>query len=328
MAKGFRKSIGEIYEGISFSGIDFSGFDGSLKKPEEHWFVGLCKKLYSFFPSMGKNGVFTEENKSAVFFLNWNLSAEEFAAASKVFAIFLLFLSFLIGGVIIFFEPLTSFVSLLLGGGFNVYFFAFGVPLLVSLFLINYFNSFPSLEAKREQTKALTYVPDILGYMVMSIKLVPNLEKAVEFAAVHGKGKIASDFRSMMWNFQVGVYNSLSEALDELAYKWGNYSEEFKKAMMRIRASVIENTEAKRFALLDQTMSEVLESVRNKMEDYARSLSQPTTMLFYIGVLLPLLLIIILPVGSSFSGAPLANPFVLFFIWLFLLLLLFLLITC
>lgn len=84
---------------------------------------------------------------------------------------------------------------------------------------------------------------------------------------------------------------------------------------MRVRASVIENSESKRYALLDQTMSEMLESIRNKMEQYARELSQPSTMLFYIGVLLPLLLIIILPVGSSFSGAPLANPLVLILIY-------------
>ncbi|MEM4364110.1 MAG: hypothetical protein QXS90_02415, partial [Candidatus Diapherotrites archaeon] len=59
----------------------------------------------------------------------------------------------------------------------------------------------------------------------------------------------------------------------------------------------------------------MLDSIKNKMEQYARELSQPSTMLFYIGVLLPLLLIIILPVGSSFTGAPLANPIVLFLIY-------------
>ena len=98
----------------------------------------------------------------------------------------------------------------------------------------------------------------------------------------------------LIWNVQIGVYNSLSEGLDALAYQWGKYSDEFKRSLMRIRASVIENTEAKRYALLDQIMSDMLESIRNKMEQYARDLSQPSTMLFYIGVLLPLLLIIIL----------------------------------
>ncbi|MBI2597752.1 MAG: hypothetical protein HYW50_00995, partial [Candidatus Diapherotrites archaeon] len=64
---------------------------------------------------------------------------------------------------------------------------------------------------------------------------------------------------------------------------------------------------------------EILESIRAKMEQYARDLSQPSIMLFYLGVLLPLILIIILPVGSSFSGAPLANPIVLALIYLIVL---------
>src|SRR3989344_1712758 len=85
---------------------------------------------------------------------------------------------------------------------------------------------------------------------------------------------------------------------------------------MRVRASVIEPTEAKRHAILDKTMDEILESIKLKMEQYARDLSQPSVMLFYIGVLLPLILIIILPVGSSFSGAPLANPVFLALIYL------------
>ncbi|MEK6941873.1 MAG: hypothetical protein AABW85_03385, partial [archaeon] len=131
--------------------------------------------------------------------------------------------------------------------------------------------------------------------------------------------KIAIDFQNILWETQLGVYNSISEALDRLALNWGEFSDEFKKALMRIRASVIEPSESKRFALLDKTMDEILESIRAKMEQYARDLSQPSIMLFYLGVLLPLILIIILPIGSSFSGAPLANPIVLGLIYLVIL---------
>jgi len=76
---------------------------------------------------------------------------------------------------------------------------------------------------------------------------------------------------------------------------------------MMIRASVLRTASQKRYSLLDKTMSEMLDSIKNKMENYARGLSQPSTVLFYIGVLLPLILIIILPVGSAFTGAPLAR---------------------
>lgn len=312
--RGTGPSIGELYGEITVSGEDFGEGERKLVKEPDHWFVVLCKRLHSSAPSLGKNGAFNEANRDAMNFLKWRLTPQEFTAASNLVLILSLAFALFTGSAIVF-SPLADFLAIISGGGFASYIFAYAPLLLLAVVFVNYFNSFPSSEAKREQTRALTYVPEILGYMVMSIKLVPNLEKAVEFAAQHGKGKIAKDFKDVLWSVQIGVYNSLSEGLDALAYQWGKYSSEFKRSLMRIRASVIENTEAKRYALLDQTVTEMLESIKNKMEQYARDLSQPSTMLFYIGVLLPLLLIIILPVGSSFSGAPLANPFVLFFIY-------------
>ena len=62
-------------------------------------------------------------------------------------------------------------------------------------------------------------------------------------------------------------------------------------------------------------MDEVLLTIKEKMEAFARGLSQPTIALFYVGILLPLMLIIILPIGSAFSGMPFANPVVLFLLY-------------
>src|SRR3989344_81271 len=309
-----KPSIGELYGKITISSEDFTKGERRLVKEPDHPFVLLCKRLYALSPSLGKGGSFTEENKMAIAFLKWKLTPEQFSGASKIVLILLLLCGLILGSIILF-SPLNEVLELISGGGAAAYIYAYAPFLLLAIGIANFFNTYPSKEARREQTKALTYVPDILGYMVMSIKLVPNLEKAVEFAAEHGKGKIAKDFKELIWNVQIGRYNSVSEGLDRIAYTWGNYSVEFKRALMRIRASVIENSEAKRYSLLDETMPEMLESIKNKMEQYARDLSQPSTMLFYIGVLLPLLLIIILPVGSSFSGAPIANPIVLFLIY-------------
>ncbi len=307
-------SIGELYEKITVSSKDFEEGERKLEKKIEHPFVRLCRRLHAYSPSFGNGGILTAENKSAMDFLGWKLTAEEYTAAAKIVLVVSLGLAFL-AGMVVLFTPLIDVVALLTGGGVTALIFSFMPFLLVASAVIYYFQMYPQIEAKREQTKALTYVPEMMGYMIMSIKLVPNLEKAIEFAAEHGRGKIADDFKNLIWEVQIGVHNSISEGLDALAYRWGKHSEEFKRALMRIRASVIENTEAKRYALLDQTMTEMLESIRSKMEQYARNLSQPSTLLFYIGILLPLLLIIILPVGSSFSGAPLANPLVLFLIY-------------
>ncbi len=311
-----ESSPGELYGEITVAMDDFEEGERKLTKKAVHPFVGLCQGIYRRFPFLGSGGQFNEENKDAVEFLEWPLTAEEFAAASA----FTLYVSAVIAVLIIFiiflFTPIPQMVGEIAQGIPFLDLFYIFIPFLVTVFyLVNYVQTYPAKEAKKEQVKALTYVPEIVGYMIMSMKLVPNLEKAIEFSAEHGKGKIANDFKKMIWDTQLGVYSTLSEALDALAYRWGKFSEEFKKALMMVRASVIENTEAKRYAMLDNTMNEVLESIRAKMEQYARDLNQPSVMLFYLGVLLPLILIIVLPVGSAFSQAPMADPLILFTIY-------------
>ncbi|MFH1256096.1 MAG: type II secretion system F family protein [Candidatus Diapherotrites archaeon] len=307
-------SPGRLYKEIKVSREEFEDEgEGELKKKKIPGFVSFCKSIHKSF-SLGKGASFSEEIKNAVEFLDWPLTADEYSSTVK-FVLYSSIFGAIILGVILF-VLLGELVSAIFPSmAFMAPLFVFAPLLIIAMYAANFVQTYPLAKAKEEQTRALTYVPEIMGYMIMSMKLVPNLEKAIEFSAGHGRGKIADDFKRIIWDVQLGVYTTLSEALDNLAYRWGDFSEEFKHALMMVRASVIENTEDKRYQVLDKTMDEILESIRNKMEQYARNLSQPTTMLFYIGVLLPLILIIILPVGSSFSGAPLANPILLFLLY-------------
>jgi hypothetical protein len=177
------------------------------------------------------------------------------------------------------------------------------VPFLLTFWLQKY----PITAAHFERMKANTYIPEIINYMVMSMKLSPNLERAVAFAAEHGRGKIAEDLRKLQWDIQMGAYRSTEEALDILAYKWGAFSDEFKHGLMLIRSSVIEVDEAKRNAILDKAVVDVLEGIRENMEEYAAEMRQPSIYLYYVGVLLPLMLIIMLPIGAAMAGLPIAR---------------------
>ena len=304
---------GELYGQISISERDLTGADQLLVMEKPNWFVKFCKNINIRFPSLGAGAKWQPKYKEAIDFLGWKISAQEISAGIK-FVMFVSVILAIVAGIILYFL-IGDLLANLFGIPLMVPIIIFG-PLIIAAFgATTYIQGYPSSAAKQEQVKALTYVAEIVGYLIMSIKLVPNLEKAIEFAAKHGRGKIAEDFKKLLWDVQLGNYTTLSEGLDALAYKWGNFSSEFKHALMRIRASVIENSEAKRYAVLDHTMEEILASIKGKMEDYARSLSEPSVLLFYVGVLLPLILIIILPVGSTFSGAPLANPLVLFLIY-------------
>ncbi len=303
---------GALYKGIKLSAMEITG-ESALVKKKPLRFVSFCRGMHKRFPSLGKGAKFSKENKQAVDFLAWDLLPEELAAGSK----FVLFFTIIAGiglTLLVLFTPLKTIVGGAVGPAMAP--LAVMLPfIIIALAATNFVQRYPISAANVEKTRALTYVPEIVGYMIMSMKLVPNLEKAIEFSAEHGRGKIAEDFKRLLWDVQLGVFNTVSEALDDLAYRWGKFSDEFKHALMKVRASVLETTESKRYQLLDSTMVTILESIKNKMEQYARDLSQPSVLLFYMGVLLPLLLIIILPVGSAFSGQPLATPLVLIIIY-------------
>ncbi len=329
----FGSSLGQRYGSISTTSEDFAGeTEGKILIEKENPFVIFCKKMGQKYPSFRKNAKFSEKHKNAVAFLGWRLTPGDFMAAIKGtfvnYIIPILILIALIYFLGLGFEIGEINTSDIIGGpilvnalGYDTS-MAFNMFLMIVLILFGVLGmgvymiySYPLNAAKEEQNKALTSVPDMVGYMIMSMKLVPNLEKSIEFSAKHGRGRLATEFKRLLWDFQLGLYESVAEGLDGLAYRWGEYSSELKDALMKIRASVMEPTEARRYELLDKTMLEVLDSVKGKMEDYARSLNQPAVMLFYLGVLLPLILIIILPVGSAFSGSPMANPIILVLIY-------------
>jgi len=324
----YEASPGELYRGIT----DVSEiFEGETKTTIERDpdFVLYCKKMNNQFKGIGKGAIFDEKHKEAIDFLGWHLTAEELMAGVKgtvivgaIPAVIFIIILFLFGfGLTIGNNQIIPITFLLDNFGesaFTVFLVLslglFGIIGFIAFFIYNY----PISVADDEKNKALTYVPEMVGYLIMSMKLVPNLEKSIEFSAKHGKGKVADDFKKLIWDFQIGVYSSISEGLDMMALHWGKYSTELKEALMKIRASVMEPSESKRYQILDKTMMDVLDSVKEKMGDYARSLNQPSVMLFYIGVLLPLLLVIILPVGSAFTSFPFATPPVLIFIYCFM----------
>ncbi|MDD3159833.1 MAG: hypothetical protein PHQ98_02605 [Candidatus ainarchaeum sp.] len=330
--KGFNRSIGQLYRGINTTTDEDFSSDVKLTVEKNIPYVDFCKNTSKTFPQFKKNAKFTKEQEKAVSFLGWKLNAGEFNATIKgilvmgmIIIVPLLILLFLfgvgfemndVGDVfptdVLGFDPfLSSF------GEMSIIFF--GIIVLISLGALGAtvysIYNYPIQMANEEKNRALTYVPEMIGYLIMSMKLVPNLEKSIEFSAKHGRGRIATEFKRLLWDVQIGVYESVAKGVDALAYRWGDYSTELKEALMKIRASVLESETSQRYALLDKTMLDVLESVKIKMEEYARGLNQPAMLLFYMGVLLPLILIVILPVGGAFSNSPIATPLVLFLIY-------------
>ncbi|MFH0923065.1 MAG: type II secretion system F family protein [Candidatus Micrarchaeota archaeon] len=270
----------------------------TVEKPP--FFVGITRSLAKVMPSFGKNKKFTSEQQDAFNFLGWDVTAEQFYAAYQVIFVFGLAIGIAMAGAVWIYGAGALADESIRAGIAGIFVL---VPIALSFMYLRY----PYQAVDKEKVLALAYVPEIVNYLTMSLRLTPNLEKAVEFAANHGQGKIAEDMKKIVWDVQIGRFLSVEEALDDLAYRWGAYNEDFKHALMIIRASILEGDKIKREELLNKASDDVLEGAKEKMDFYSRKLHQPTVMLYYFGILLPLLLAIILPLAGSFANIALGK---------------------
>lgn len=282
-----------------------SGEDSNLQNSS---YVRFTLALYPIFKSFGKDAKFTDEQKTAIDFLQINLNEKQiYSVANGIRNFLIIFGLFSTVFMYLEYQYLLSFYFIFGIGGLLV---------LLGVFAGSFYVNYPVSIAEKERKKSLAYIPEIISYLVMNMHLSSNLERAVEFAASHGRGKIAQDFRKMLWEVQIGKFNSIEEGLDDIAYRWGNYSDDFKHSLMLIRASLLESDSKKRESLLDRANSDVIEGSREKMDIYARQLQQPTVYLYYFGILLPLMLAIVLPIASGIvQNLPIAGVMPFFLIY-------------
>ena len=92
-------SPGQLYREISISRDSFENSESKLTIKPLHPFVRFCKRIYKAMPSLGKGEKLNDQNRSAIEFLGWELTGEEFGAAYK-FTMFASFIAALIVALI------------------------------------------------------------------------------------------------------------------------------------------------------------------------------------------------------------------------------------
>ncbi|MDG6244367.1 MAG: hypothetical protein QCH31_08270 [Methanolobus sp.] len=182
---------------------------------------------------------------------------------------------------------------------------SFMLPLCVLIYMSEYIK----IHAKWMKVSSLGDMPEIISYIVMSMKLVPNMEVAIRFAASNSTRPLAKDLKKMMWNLHVREYRGIDEAIIEFSNLWGKNSEYFKRALHLIKSSTSEPDEAQRVITLNRSLDLVLESTRDLMDSFASKLKTPTYVLYSIFILIPLALVALMPaitvVGIRFNIATL-----------------------
>ncbi len=207
-------------------------------------------------------------------------------AGTQSFALFVALLVFIVGG------PLSFLV-------FRSVFFA-GFVSLGSLLLMLPLQKLPDFFANNWRMKSSNQMVQCIFYVVTYMRHTSNLERAIGFASEHLKPPLSLDLRKILWDVETGQYPTVKESLETYLKTWEKWNREFIESFHLVEGSLYEQSEGRRLDVLDKALSVILTETYEKMLHYAHELQSPVTMLHMLGVILPILGLVILPLVVSF----------------------------
>ena len=174
------------------------------------------------------------------------------------------------------------------------------ISLIVGAVMIIPLNKLPAYLANQWRMKASNQMVLSIFYIVTYMRHTSNIELALNFAADHLSPPLSLDLKKVIWDVETGKFESVRDSLDSYLEKWKGYNDEYIEAMHLIESSLFEPSEERRLQLLDKSLEVILSETYEKMLHYAHNLKSPITMLHMLGVILPILGLVILPLVVSF----------------------------
>lgn len=177
-----------------------------------------------------------------------------------------------------------------------------GIGLLL-IGLSSYFimQAIPSLLSRKMRARANDEVIIAVFYVVAFMRFNSNLELAVTFAANYLNPPLSLDFKRLLWELENAKYPNIKNAFDHYLEGWRDENLEFLEAVYLIESSLFESEEFRRITLLDKALDTILQGNYEKMLHFAQELRGKVTTFNMIGIVLPILGLIILPLAASFG---------------------------
>ena len=202
------------------------------------------------------------------------------------------------------FAVLAPIITILLGSLISFFIFQalFFVAffLIVGLVMITPLMNMPFYLATSWRMKASNQMVLCIFYIVTFMRHTSNLELAIEFAAEHLSPPLSLDLKKVLWDVETEKYESIKESLDMYLETWRKFNKEFIEAFHLVESSLYEPSETRRLELLDKSLDVILTETYEKMLHYAHNLKSPITMLHMLGIILPILGLVILPLVVNF----------------------------
>jgi len=191
---------------------------------------------------------------------------------------------------------LSSMVSLLVFD--SLFFTLFSICAGVAFMFV--FNRYPTYLANNWRMKASNQMVLCIFYVVTYMRHTSNLENAIEFASEHLTPPLALDLKKILWDVETQKFENVKESLDMYLETWRKWNNEFVESFHLVVSSLYETSEERRLSLLDKSLDVILDETYERMLHYAQNLKGPITMLHMLGIILPILGLVILPLMVSF----------------------------
>ena len=179
-------------------------------------------------------------------------------------------------------------------------FFLIVFSTIVCISLIGPLGKLPMFIGNSWRLKASNQMVLSIFYVVTYMRHTSNLEGAIEFASQHINPPLSLDFKKVLWDVETEKYSTVLESLEVYLETWRKWNLEFIESFHLIEASLFEGEERKRLDTLDKSLDVILSETYEKMLHYAHNLQSPITMLHMLGIILPILGLVILPLIVSF----------------------------
>lgn len=291
-AESFRKAQGRFREASrTFLEVEFRypRTDRSYEKGQRDY--ERARKRFEAAKRKFERPSFVEATR----FLGWPLQYHEvlfFAALTTVFVFVPALLLFVVWAV--FATPEAT--SLLA--------FAPVVVLALPVGLFVFLATFPEKLAKSVRVYSLGKSPEAVSYLAMSMRLAPSLNRAVGFAAENCEEPVASALEKVSWDVYLRRYPSVEESFLQMAHEWGKWNDDLRRSFHTIRSAALEPTTEGLDRVLEKAKDIILTGTKAKIEHFVAGLNGPTTVLFALGVLLPMTVGATLPLVSTNLSIP------------------------
>lgn len=178
-------------------------------------------------------------------------------------------------------------------------FFAIIVIIVTLIFIMTAMN-IPEYLATTWRMRAGNQMVIAVFYIVTYMRHTSNLELAIKFASDHVAPPLSIDFKKILWDVETGKKSNIISALAEYLIRWKKWNMGFVESLHLIESSLYEASEERRTQLLNKALDVVLDETYERMLHYAHDLKSPITTLHMLGIILPILGLVILPLMTSF----------------------------